>query len=361
MKEEFEQHEKSIKRRHRFGWKPKYTNEFRTSLTQKGFVAIALKTITQLGWHLVYYDDKTVEASVGPKGFTWGQKLAITFVFGKVEVSSVAPDDGMWDRGINSKKVELFIYAFQQIAKEVDKKELTTLEQEIESETNWEHYEIPTTLPPPTILPTPKVWIPILGSIVAAVILGFAVAFISYHTTYVIVLYEIIVGLVLAAILNVLIKKSHYVNFPVLNGLTIAAVLGIFASHQYFMYLLYIEQGGMPPIGFGMYLSFLLEEGLKLDNHELGWIGLVISWMVQLLLTYWMAYAQLVDYIAQYQLEKVDPEVLNFTLYHFAQNKNEQQVRTELSKMGWTKGEDQDDVFAAIGTMKALQEANRKA
>lgn len=39
--------------------------------------------------------------------------------------------------------------------------------------------------------------------------------------------------------------------------------------------------------------------------------------------------------------------------------KDENGVRKELAKMGWSKEEDQNDVFESIGTIQEMQELNR--
>jgi hypothetical protein len=52
-------------------------------------------------------------------------------------------------------------------------------------------------------------------------------------------------------------------------------------------------------------------------------------------------------------------EVVDFAFYHFVKEKTEDQVRTELSKMGWTEEQDQDEVFESISAVQGATELNR--
>jgi len=103
-----------------------------------------------------------------------------------------------------------------------------------------------------------------------------------------------------------------------------------------------------------MYLLF--QEGLKIKSVNTGWIGLVISWVVQIVITYGISYVQLASHLTQFQLERVPMEVVDFAVYHFVKGKDDNEVRRELSKMGWSKEEDQNDVFESIGALQGMQE-----
>ena len=58
-------------------------------------------------------------------------------------------------------------------------------------------------------------------------------------------------------------------------------------------------------------------------------------------------------------MERIPPEVVDFAYYHFVKEKTEHQVRSELSKMGWTDTQDQDEVFESIGAIAGATELNR--
>ena len=288
MKKVFKTHERSIKKQHHFGWKLNHEESCRTDLNQKEFIAITLATLQELDWVVVYYDDKVVEAKTPAKGWNWAYKIIMTYEHGKIRVHSASSNDTLWDKGINSKRVRLFIYAFQATVKATDKETLANLTQEIESNNNWEAYEIPTTLPTPKERPKSQLWMVLLGSLVVALGLGFIIAFLSVQWTYYIFLYEVVTGALLGGALGFLIKKSHYTNLSVLKGVLFGATLAIFLFNQYFNYSLLIGQKGMPAVEFMTYFQARLEIGLQIDTLDLGTIGLIISWLFQIGLTYYI-------------------------------------------------------------------------
>ena len=90
-----------------------------------------------------------------------------------------------------------------------------------------------------------------------------------------------------------------------------------------------------------------------------GWIGLLISWVLQLVITYFVGILRLSSILISYSLERVPMKVVDFAYYHFVKEKTEDQVREELSKMGWTEKQDQEEVFESIGAMQGATEMNR--
>ncbi|MEM9024472.1 MAG: hypothetical protein AAGB22_12060, partial [Bacteroidota bacterium] len=149
MTEELKKYEATIPTKHSFNWTPTFEEEFHTPLNQKVFVPIALKAFEQLGWDPVYQDDTTAEAKRKGDWGRWTQKIAVVYDRGRVTVKSVSLGNEMWDNGANSKRVRLFIYAFQRTEKEFDKEALVTLEQEVDAANNWDDYEVPDSLPAP--------------------------------------------------------------------------------------------------------------------------------------------------------------------------------------------------------------------
>ena len=54
MEENLKNYEKAIKKKHSVNFTPKYNEEFRTSVNNTLFIAIAEKAIEKLEWDLVY-------------------------------------------------------------------------------------------------------------------------------------------------------------------------------------------------------------------------------------------------------------------------------------------------------------------
>jgi hypothetical protein len=359
MTEELKKYESSINKKFSFGWTPEYEEEFRTNLNKTVFFPITKEVVEKLGWELVYEDESSIEIRKNAEGFHWGQKIVIDYQSGKIKINSKSIQSPLFDFGRNSKRVKLFIYAFKELEKNYDKEALTELEEKVNSTNNWDDYEIPDVLPQPEKQVEPKTWIPIIGGIILSIILGFIVAFLTIKFIYVIGLYEVVIGFLIGFGFKYLIKLSNYTNFNKLSYLLVGVVLIIYILNQYFLYGLIMSENNIEPIGFLNFIQMRFEEGLTIKSMNTGWIGLVISWIFQIGLTYGIAYNQLASNLTQYQLEKIPMEVVNFAFYHLVKGKDENEVRKELTKMGWSKEEDQNDVFESIGAIQSMQELNR--
>jgi len=359
MTEELKQYESTIKKKISFGWTPKFEEEFRTQMNKTVFFPIAKEIIEAIGWDLVFEDESTLEAKQRAEGFHWGQKITIKYQLGKVIVDSKSNQSPLLDFGRNSKRVKLFIYAFQNSEKSYDKKSLQELEEKTIKANNLGDYEIPETLPQPQKHTKPKSWIPLIGGILVAFILGFLIAFMTVKVTYVIGIYEVAIGFLIGFAFKYLIKLSNYTNFDKLNYLLLGVVLITYLLNQYFLYLLIVSENNIDSLGFFNFIQLRFQEGLTIKSMNTGWIGLVLSWIFQIGFTYRIAYIQLVSNLTQYQLEKVPMEVVDFAYYHFVKGKDESGVRKELESKGWSNIKDQNDAFEAIEAIQEMQELNR--
>jgi len=359
MTEEQKKYEKTIKKKHSFGWTPKYEEETKTSLNKTVFAPIVIKTFEKLEWDIVFQDETQIEAKRKGDWNNWTEKIEVTFAFGKIKVKSLSLGNEMWDNGRNSKRVKLFIHVFNEIEKSFDRESLKELETETEKANNWDDYEIPETLPQPKKREEPKVIIPIIGGIVSALLLGFIVAFLSVKGIYIIGLFEVGVAIAIGFILKYLIKFSNYTDYNKLNYILIGMVVITYVSNQYFQYQMILNENNYEPIGFIEFIKLRLEGGLTIKSLNTGWIGLVVSWLFQLGFTYAIGMLRLASNLTSYQLDRIPMEVVDFTVYHFVKEKTENQVRTELSKKGWTEKQDQDEVFESIGALQDATELNR--
>lgn len=359
MTEELKKYESTINKKHSFGWNPNYEEEFKTDLNKTVFFPITKEVIEKLGWELVYEDESSIEVRKNAEGFHWGQKIKISYQLGKIKINSTSIQALFYDFGRNSKRVKLFVHAFKELEKKYDKEALTELEDKVNRANIWDDYEVPNTLPQPKKQAESKFWIPIIGGIALSILLGFIVAFLTIKFTYVIGIYEVAVGFLIGFGFKYLIKLSNYTNFDRLNYVLIGVVLIAYFLNQYFLYGLLKSESNIEPIGFLNFIQLRFQEGLTIKSMNTGWIGLVISWIFQIGFTYGIAYIQLASHLTQYQLEKVPMEVVNFAFYHFVKGKDENGVRQELSKMGWSKEEDQNDVFESIRAIQVMQELNR--
>ncbi len=359
MTEELKKFEKTIKKKHSIAWSPKYQEEFRTGLSSAAFKSIGIQTFEKFSWDLVYQDENTLEGMRRRDLWQWGQKITIKYSYGKVTVLSESLGNEFWDMGRNSKRVKLFIYAFKLAEGELDRAAIAELEKQVEIAENWDDYEIPDMLPKPRTQKKPKLWIPVFGGIVSALLIGFLVAFISLKGIYLIGLIEIGVGFLFGYVLKYFIKLGNYTGYTYLNYLIIAMVLVTYVANQYFQYRIILYQNNLDSFGFFDFLKYRLSAGLTIKSLNTGWIGLILSWIFQLGFTYFITTLRVILSLTKYQLERIPPEVRDFAYYHFVKDKTEKQVREELSKMGWNNSQNQDEVFESIGAIDTSIELSR--
>ncbi|WP_396595971.1 hypothetical protein [Dokdonia sp. R86516] len=359
MTEELKKYESTIKKKHSFNWTPKFEEEIRTDLNKTVIIPIVIQAFEKLGWDLVYQDEKNAEAKRKGDWNRWTEKISVTFDYGKLTIKSVSLGNEMWDNGRNSKRVKLFIYAFQNTEKEFDRETLGELEKEVEKKNNWDDYVTPESLPQPKIRKEPQFWIPIVGGIITALLLGFIVAFLSVKGIYIIGLFELGVAIVMGSVLKQLIKISNYTFYYHLHYLLIVMILVTYISNQYFQYQIILNENNFQPFSFWQFMQARFEAGLTIKKLNTGWVGLLISWGLQLVITYFIGVLRLSSSLISYSLERVPMEVVDFAFYHFVRQKTEDQVRDELSKMGWTEKQDQEEVFESIGAMQGATEMNR--
>ena len=359
MNEELKKYESKIKKKHSFNWTPKFEEGFRTDLNKIVFTSIVLKTFEKLTWDLVYQDEISAEAKRKGDWNMWTEKISVSYDYGKVRVKSVSLGNEIWDNGRNSKRVKLFIYAFQQIEKEFDKEALAELEKEVEKTNNWDDYKVPEYLPQPKKRKKPQLWIPIIGGTLTAILLGFIIAFLSVNVLYIIGLFEVVVAIIMAFVLKLLIKVGNYTFYDHLHYVLIGMILITYTSNQYFQYQIILNKNDFLHFSFWEFMQARFEVGLKIKSLDTGSIGLLISWGIQSVITYFVGNLRLISSLTSYQLQRVPIEVVDFAYYHFVKEKTEDQVRTELSKMGWVKAQDQDEVFESIGAMQGATELMR--
>ncbi|MBL7788766.1 MAG: hypothetical protein JNL75_02900 [Chitinophagales bacterium] len=362
MENIFKDYEKTIKKKHSIAFTPNYKEEFKTTVNNTLFVAIAEIVVEKLGWDLVYKDDNNIEAKRSEKSMgmeRWTEAISASYNFGNILVKSESLGSEVWDLGRNSKRVKLFIYAFEKTLKSFDNESLKKLEKENEKKKNWDDYVIPDKLPNPVKPKTPNIIIPIIGGIIVSIILGYILAFVSLKGIYVILLFEFLVASIIAFIMKFLIKLSNYTNFDILQYLLAGMIILIYFLNQYFQYDIVLSENNFDGFSFFEFIKLRMSQGLTIKNLNTGWFGLVISWLIQLGLTGLFLYLGIVRVLTQYVIERVPGEVIDFAFYHLMKDKTEEEIRTELAKKGWSDSINQDEVFEAIVGLQDATEINR--
>ncbi|MGC5743155.1 hypothetical protein [Chryseobacterium sp. NFX27] len=359
MENSFKNFETTIKKKHSINFTPKYKEDFKTSVNETLFIAIAEKTFEKLDWDIIYKDDHNIEAKRKEAGWInerWTEIITASYKNGTVLVKSESLGNEIWDAGKNSKRVKLFIYAYQETLKTFDGQALKELENEVEKKNNWDDYIIPETLPKPMQTKAPNIALPIIGSLCLSLILGFVLAYLSVKGLYIIVLFEFLVATAIAFVMKYLIKLSNYTDFSKLKYLLGAMIILIYVLNQYFQYELILNGNNLERIGFLNFLQIRFTQGFTVNKINLGWIGWIISWIIQLGLTGIFLYLKIVAVLTNYIIERVPVEVLDFAFYHVVKEKSEKEIRSELAKKGWFNKRNQDEVLKAImGTQNAIE------
>lgn len=362
MTPELKNIEKQIKKTHKFAFTPKYKSEFHTQLSEKAFFATANQTFEKLDWDIIYVDQYSIEAkrkvkSLGMSQYT--ESILVTFNYGKIKVKSESLGNEFWDNGKNSKRVHLFIHIFQDIEKNYNRDELKEIEKQQEAKDNWDDYQIPTELPKPNTVRKENIIFPIIFSIITAIILAFLIAKISLTGNYIIFLFEFLIGLALAFSLKIGIKLGNFTDLNKLRNILIVSIIIFFIGNQLFQYNLILVKNNLESIKFFEFLKLRLQQGLTIKSLNVGAIGLIISWVLQLGLTFVFGYLNLTRFLISYVVKRIPTEVIDFAFYHFVKGKEEIQVRAELSSLGWTNEHNQDEVFEAIDGIQVNNEMNR--
>lgn len=350
--------EVNIKKKHSF-WKLKYSEDFRTDLNSTTFIALTKETFENLDWDIVFLDDTSVEAKRKNDWEQWTEKIIVTYLHGKIVVESKSLKGSLWDAGRNSQRVKLFIHVFDIIKNSYSQDELNQIEQDTKSEVEWDDYEIPDSLPQPKTRKEPEIYTPIIGGVIISLLLGLAIAFLSIEGLYIIGIFELAVGFILGLAFKYLIPFSNYTNHSRLNYLLAVLVFIIYLSNQYFEFLIISSRNVNLNISLWEFMEYRFYNGLTIKSLDVGSIGLVILWIFQLVFTYLMGSLRLGLYLTNYQFERVPSEVIDFCMYHFVKEKSESEVRYELTQKGWSKTEDQNDVFEAIAAIYSSQEIRR--
>jgi hypothetical protein len=351
MENSFKNFERTIKKKHSINFTPKYKEEFKTSVNETLFIAIAEKTFEKLDWDLIYKDDNSIEAKRKEAGWVnerWTEIITAQYKNGTVLVKSESLGSEIWDAGRNSKRVKLFIYAYQETLKTFDQQALNELENEVEKRNNWDDYIIPETLPKPAQTKVPNITLPLIGGLCISLILGFIVAFLSIKGLYFLGLFEFLVATALVFVMKHVLRFSNYTDFNKLQYLFGAMILLTYISNQYFQYEVILNTNNLERIGFLNFLHIRFSQGFIINKINTGWIGWIVSWIIQLGLTGIFVYFKLANALTKYVIERVPPEVVDFTFYHLLKDKSEEEVRSELAKKGWSDIQHQNEAFEAI-------------
>lgn len=351
MEEKFINYEKTIKRKHSINFTPTYTEEFKTYLNNTLFINIAEKTFEKLQWDVIFKDENNVKAIRKTTSFgveQWTESISIKHDYGSVIVQSKSLGNEIWDIGRNSKRVKLFIFAFEETLKEFDKESLKIMEIETRRRNKWDDYIIPESLPQPKSSKIGNLTMPIIGVFIISILIGALEAYITLKGMYIFFLIEFLIAIAIAFIMKHLIIYLNYTDLKKLQYLILAIIILLFVSNKYFQYEILLYDNNSVSIGFREFIKLKFKKGLTIYKVNTGWIGLLTFWVLQIVIIYLITYLKVTSKLVSYAIERVPKEVVNFAYYHLVKEKSEVEVRKELTSKGWSNTKNQNEVFDAL-------------
>ena len=349
---------KSIDTETHFGWTPEHKETTKSNLPFELINVVVEQAVSRLDWDVVFQTKESVEIKRRVDD-SWTEKLTISISKkGELIITSKSLSSGMLDMGRNSKWVKLLIHVIHEIEGEHDSISLEQLATETKKKENMDDYVVPDILSKPESFKTPEIWTPIIGALIGTIVLA-AIFSVFTRYFYIMLLYETGIGFGLAMIIFQSCKHGNYTNYINTRAIMGISVIGIVILTQFFQYLMIISEHSAFEVTFIHFMRLRFEEGFTFRDSNLGWIGLLGMFGVQLFIIYYTCWARLVTFLKKYQLERIPEDVIEFAIYHLVKGKSEVGLKNELAKKGWSESLHQEYVLEALGANHGLQELNR--
>jgi hypothetical protein len=356
MDQLYKDFEKTIKTKHSFAFTPKFKATINTTLKKELVTEVASLAFKKLEWDVIHHDRDSIEAR-RKKWKTWTEKIIVRpLPDNKVEIESTALGNEMWDMGRNSRRVRLFEFAFGLEEKNFDVTQQQHLEDKVKREENMDDYVIPETLTPPIERKEPNFMIPAGAGIFVSIVCAFAIAYVSVNVIYVIGFFEAAVAIAFGFALKQGIRWGNFTDVEKLMYVVYAMIAIFFCFNQVFQYEIIKDKAGITDLGFWEFMKYKFENGLTIKKLNTGWVGLIISWVFQILIIYFITGLRLTTAAIDYVIKRIPVDVVEFAGYHLVRGRSEQEVRQELSSKGWTSEQSQNEVFEALGGHHGLRE-----
>lgn len=346
------------KERFRLWGNPRYIETYRFNVTTKVFVEILSKAADALEWDKVYQSDDLVEIKIKQQDETIAKIFVTIEAQGAATITSKTLTDALWDSGDNYHRIKQLIFAFEDILGEYSKEDLEALVATIKKRDNWDDYEVPTSLSAPPELRKPSLLIFILTGLLGTVVLSGALTIISNYI-YLLLLFESLIAIGLSYFLRWGIRWSNYTNYTQQKWVLVGLVLSIVVLNQYFQYLWLVYEQGITGVTFFDFLKASFMHGFTIEERNTGWVGWVIVIGLQLVIIYFYSQHLLVSELILYTVNRIPNDVNDFAYYLLIKDKTKEEIKEELSKMGWNQPWHYNQVMEAIGAVEGVQELNR--
>lgn len=362
MNAKYENLQSTIKRKYSFKYKPEFKETFKTDIENNQIIPLIIEVFEKLEWPIVYSNKTTVEAKRKNDWNKLTEKITVTKnASGRIEVHSKTLQGNFIDFGNNSKRTGLFIALFKKLASEYQQTgKLDELKTKLENENSWADYKIPSELPKPKVKRPPNLMLTLLGGLIIAILFGVIVAFLTVHFTYFIGVYELGLGLGIGYLFSQVLKSTNYLDFSITNIILGAIMVVMFITNQFTQYQIIISENNFTGLGFFEFMRLRIENGLSIKSLNTGWIGLILSYIFQMVFPFLIAVSQVYISSSKTIIEKIPKKVLEYAIYLFEMEKSESEVRALLAEKGWSKKSDQDDVIQAILEISGFNQMRRE-
>ena len=231
---------------------------------------------------------------------------------------------------------------------------------------SYDQYTAPVLLPSPTKeQPASFPIISVVLGCLTAVGLGIAL-FLASRLIYIVILYNVFIGVCLGKVISYGIGVAGYRGVFMLKLLTTVCAFLVYLSFYVVLLayaLTYMEESfnfiELPII----FIDFMREvaEVQEFFGAEIGTIGNIIIWIVELLITCFYSWEQVKIKLRAMDVESVPMEVIEFILYLYGKKYEINNVRRELADHGWKDRLDQDKALSATSSLLSLEQDEHKS
>lgn len=341
-----------------FGWTPKKVENIDIGLEKELFIPVCHKVFGKLEWDVVYTDDTNVEAKAKTNK-QWSEKIIVEWNPNKLKVTSITLGNQMWDAGKNSKRIEAFGIKINEYLKELNSTKKKELLEEVKKEkSEWENYQIPLTLPDPPGIPKINSNFFFLMILICSIILG-GIYGMGKRISHIIILYEVLISLGYAFGLGLFLNGRRFNVFKNMKiQMIIGAILIVFIS-EFTLYLILILENNAYNLSIIDFFKYRFEKGMKINGTNIGSIGLTLSWVLSVVVIYFLGTLNFNMKLFKHILE-ITPKEVQEMLFHMAcDNKDELTMKGILTKRGWINEDDQCLALEALGVQIASMQMAR--
>jgi hypothetical protein len=348
-----------IKTKTSFKLTPKFYSELSTYLPNKIALQSTAKVAMTLGWPVVHFEDNIIETKTVNRHGSLSEKVIIVIDEGKLSITSTSIENNLCDFGKNSKRVEEFKIAYKEIESFYDEDKIAETLEELTLKEEKDKYQIPEELRKPKAPREKKIAYLVIGGLLLSMALGGVIAF-AASLIYVVFLFDFLIGLGTGYAFSYLIKLSNISNFYKVRFIGFASVgLSYFLS-QVYRFIFIVNQNDIIDASIIDYFIAKLENGLQYRDLNMGMIGLIVAWVFEVTIALIIFNYRAAQEVIQFDLENAPADVVNFAMHWFNEDKDEDEVRTELHKKGWENKEQQDLIFKAVSALATSHQMNRE-